>query len=64
MPSKKTTSHERRVQAYLPPKLHGLVVAYCERTGASQSEAVVDAVRTFFESINVTHFPAFAKKTA
>ena len=61
----KTTSHQRRVQVYVPPKLHSLIVSYCERTGSSQSEAVTEAVRAFFpDKTYVSHIFASHKGTA
>ena len=61
---KKKRKHTGRVQVYLPPRLHGLIVAYCERTESTQSEAVTEAVRAFFPETNVSYIPPFRKRTA
>ena len=48
---KKSTSLERKVEAYPNPKYHTLVVNYAKDQDVSRSEVVGDALRLYFDSM-------------
>jgi len=48
---KKSTSLERKVEAYPNPKYHTLVVNYAKDQEVSRSEVVGDALRLYFDSM-------------
>lgn len=48
----KSVSHERRVQAYLNPRLDILFKCYCTANDAGDSQAVNDIFRHFFNNIS------------
>jgi len=52
MSSKKSLSHGRRISAFLSPKLYTLVVEYARKHEVSESEAVGECVRFYFDSIS------------